>query len=84
MARLRTIALMVNGEPLSVDEGTSVAAALALRAVATRRSATGTPRHAYCGMGVCGECRVSIDGQPLRLGCMVLCRDGMRVAHDVL
>jgi succinate dehydrogenase/fumarate reductase-like Fe-S protein len=29
-------------------------------------------------MGVCQECRVSIDGQR-RLACQTLCRDGMQV-----
>jgi succinate dehydrogenase/fumarate reductase-like Fe-S protein len=35
-----------------------------------------------CGMGVCGECRVTIDGRPHRLGCQVICAPGMEIHRD--
>jgi succinate dehydrogenase/fumarate reductase-like Fe-S protein len=31
-----------------------------------------------CGMGICQECRVRVDGQ-VRLACQTLCVQGMRV-----
>ena len=46
---------------------------------ATRRSVTGAPRAPLCGMGICYECRVTIDGTPHRLSCQTLCADGMEV-----
>ena len=37
------------------------------------------PRSAYCMMGVCFECLVTIDDQPNQQACMTLVRPGMRV-----
>jgi succinate dehydrogenase/fumarate reductase-like Fe-S protein len=33
-------------------------------------------------MGVCGECRVAIDGHAHRLGCQSLCTPGMEIRTD--
>ncbi len=72
--------ITVNGAQLRVSPGTSVAAAVALAGVDTfRRSATGAPRGPLCGMGICFECRVELDGQPGVRSCMTTCRDGMKV-----
>lgn len=71
--------LILDGRPLSVAEGTSVAAALALGGDGCSRTAVGGQRRApLCGMGICQECRVTIDGRR-RLACQTLCREGMRV-----
>ncbi|MCP8464017.1 (2Fe-2S)-binding protein [Pseudomonas sp. ZM23] len=71
--------LFLDGRPLRVATGTTVAAALALGGDGTTRtSVSGQRRAPLCGMGVCQECRVSIDGQR-RLACQTLCRDGMQV-----
>jgi hypothetical protein len=50
---------------------------MAAEAWCTRRSVSGESRFAMCGMGQCQECRVTIDGVPHRLACMVRCREGM-------
>ncbi|SDH68287.1 2Fe-2S iron-sulfur cluster-binding protein [Pseudomonas panipatensis] len=71
--------LFLDGQPLRVAAGTTVAAALALAGDGcSRTSLSGQRRAPVCGMGVCQECRVNIDGQR-RLACQTLCRDGMRV-----
>lgn len=71
--------IIVNDCPTPVPDGVTVAAALAIAGLAhTRNSVTGMPRGPVCGMGVCHECRVSIDGVR-RLACQTLVRDGMRV-----
>ena len=79
---IATVTLQVNGRPLSVADGTSVAAALcvadATRTGITRRSVRGEPRAPFCGMGVCQECRVQIDGRR-RLACQTRCENGMVV-----
>ena len=77
------ITLSVNTRSLPVPPGISVAAALA-RAGETgfRRSVTGEPRGPVCGMGICFECRVTINGQAQQRSCQVLCREGMRVETD--
>jgi D-hydroxyproline dehydrogenase subunit gamma len=71
--------LILDGRPLQVAPGTTVAAALMLGGDGTSRtSVSGQRRAPVCGMGICQECRVTIDGQR-RLACQTLCRDGMRV-----
>jgi predicted molibdopterin-dependent oxidoreductase YjgC len=71
--------LVLDGRPLRVAAGTTVAAALALGGDGTARtSVNGQRRAPLCGMGICQECRVEIDGLR-RLACQTLCRDGMRV-----
>ena len=74
------IHLTVDGRGIEVEAGTTVAAALAIAGVSgSRLSVTGEPREALCGMGVCQECRVTIDGRAHALACQTLCRDGQRV-----
>ncbi len=58
------------------------AALLGAGIVATRRSVSGEPRGLVCGMGICFECRVTVDGQPYRLACRTPCADGMEVSTD--
>ena len=78
------IALTVDGHALEVRAGTLVAAAveLALPGRGARVAPGGARRQPLCGMGVCGECRVTVDGQAHRLGCQILCADGMEIRTD--
>jgi D-hydroxyproline dehydrogenase subunit gamma len=72
--------IVVDGERVPVVAGTTVAAALFNNGVsAFRRSVSGEPRTPVCCMGVCFECRVTIDGRPHRRACMTVVADGMRV-----
>ena len=73
----------VNGRPLDVHCGTLVAVAVYLAGETSfRRSVTGEPRAPLCGMGICHECRVRVDGVPHVKSCQVLCDDGMRIETD--
>ncbi len=78
-----SITLTVNGVPITVQAGTVVAVAV-IRAGQTtfRKSATGQARGPLCGMGICFECRVTVDGQPHVRSCQVVCRNGMDVHTD--
>jgi hypothetical protein len=74
------VSIFIDGTPLTVPAFTTVAAALALHDVrASRRSVTGEARAVLCGMGVCQECRVTIDGRAHTLGCQIACRDDIRI-----
>jgi len=74
----------IDGRAVRVPPGTLVAAALEIDrpGAGTRRAPRGQHRQAFCGMGVCGECRVAIDGQAHRLGCQVTCAPGMEIRRD--
>ncbi|PPT90910.1 (2Fe-2S)-binding protein [Xanthomonas theicola] len=74
--------LQVNGRAVDVLPGSSVAAAVAQVAVHVRRSRSGQPRAPLCGMGVCSECRVRIDGVAQLRACITPVRDGMQVWTD--
>jgi NADPH-dependent 2,4-dienoyl-CoA reductase/sulfur reductase-like enzyme len=79
-----------NGAPFTFDfEGVAVeawageslgAALLSAGIVGLRTTARGEPRGLYCGMGVCGECRVMVDGVARR-ACMTAASHGQRVAR---
>jgi predicted molibdopterin-dependent oxidoreductase YjgC len=76
------VTLIVNGTPLAVPRGTTVAVAVALQGVACRRSVSGERRAPLCGIGICFECRVEIDGRPHCRSCQILCAAGMKVRTD--
>ena len=74
------VRVKVNGAPVEVHEGSTVAAAVILAGeTAFRRSVRGEPRGPLCGMGICFECRVTVDGAPHVRSCQTLCRDGMQI-----
>ena len=78
------IHLTVNGIPVTVPAGSMVSTAVALAgASAYRRSVTGEPRGPLCGMGICFECRVTIDGRAHVRSCQTICAPGMEVRTDV-
>ena len=78
-----TVRLLVNGVAVEMPAGSMVSAAV-LKTGATlfRRSVTGEPRGPLCGMGICVECRVTIDGEAHCRSCQTICRDGMDVHTD--
>lgn len=73
------ITLTLNGEAVRVAPGTTVAAAVLLAGSPARISITGEPRAPLCGMGICYECRVTINGVPHQKSCQILCERGMDV-----
>lgn len=78
--REASVQIRVDGEPAEVPANVTLAAALLnLGRQAFRRSVRGEPRGPVCGMGVCFECRVEVDGVPHRRACMEPVREGMDV-----
>jgi sarcosine oxidase subunit alpha len=76
----RSVSILIDGRLLEVPEGITVAAALLNAGEdAFRDSVTGAPRGPLCGMGICFECRVTIDGVPARRACLEPVVGGMRV-----
>jgi predicted molibdopterin-dependent oxidoreductase YjgC len=77
------VRLTVNDVPVSVPAGTMVAAAVLEAGVTMfRRSVSGEARGPLCGMGICFECRVSIDGVAHVRSCQTICENGMDVRTD--
>jgi D-hydroxyproline dehydrogenase subunit gamma len=77
------ISVRINGASVQVAQGTSVAAAILNSGCAIfRRSVSGRPRGPLCGMGICFECRVTIDNIAHRRSCQILCCEGMEVRTE--
>ena len=73
----------VDGRMIAVPEGSTVAAAVLLSGTNRfRRSVSGEARGPLCGMGICFECRVTIDGNEHARSCQILCQEGMSIRTD--
>ena len=78
-----SISIRVNGHNLMVQPGTIVAAAVALAGISRFRSSIiGGARGPLCGMGICMECRVTINGRGHCRSCQTLCEEDMEVTTD--
>lgn len=70
----------INKTLISVEPGTTVAAAILNAGVDHfRTSVTGSERGPLCGMGICFECRVTINGISNQRSCTLLAENGMEV-----
>ncbi len=78
-----SLAIFLNGKQLTVPAGSTVAAAVSIGGhTPFRRSVSGEPRGPLCGMGICFECRVTVDGVPHVKSCQRLCKSGMQISTD--
>jgi D-hydroxyproline dehydrogenase subunit gamma len=77
------INLRINNQEISLVEGSTVATAIfASDAKLFRRSVSGEPRFPVCGMGICFECRVTIDSVKHQKSCQILAENGMTIETD--
>jgi predicted molibdopterin-dependent oxidoreductase YjgC len=75
--------IRVNGRPVNIPAGTVVAAAIARAGLSRfRSSVSGQSRGPLCGMGICMECCVTINGRLFCRSCQILCEEGMEVVSD--
>jgi predicted molibdopterin-dependent oxidoreductase YjgC len=77
----KAIAFSFDGRPLLGRDGDTIAAALLANGIERFRShpVSGEARSAYCLMGVCFECLVTVDGVGNRQACMTLLGENMVV-----
>ena len=84
--RGKRVRLRVDGRPITAYSGETVFAALLAEGIKSLRQPSKgqaeTGRGGFCGMGVCQECRVMVDGLPDQRACMIEVRDGMEVVTD--
>jgi hypothetical protein len=84
-----TVRIFFENQVLELNDGITLAAALAQRgasevvgACGTRRSVSGEWRAPFCGMGTCFECRVTVDGVQHQRSCQIIVRNGMEVRRE--
>jgi thioredoxin reductase len=72
------------GKPLEGRYGESLAAALVSAGIlGFRETSRGEARGIFCGMGVCQDCLVEVDGRPNRRACMTKLERPVAVRREV-
>ena len=75
-----SVTIDLNGMPVTAYLGESVATVLLSEEVFAMRTTTlGEPRGVFCGMGVCFDCLVVVDGKPNTRACMTWVKAGMNI-----
>lgn len=83
LERGQQVGVTLDGQPVIAYEGESVAALLFAEGItATRVTRGGEPRGVYCGIGVCFDCLVVVDGVPNTRACVTWVREGMTVERQ--
>lgn len=78
-----TVNLTINNTAVRVEAGTTIAAAVFIAETDLfRRSISGEVRKPLCGMGICYECRVEINGIKQQKSCQTLVEEGMNILTD--
>ena len=74
-----------DGEKINAISGQSVAAALLAENVRTLRKTrfNNNERGVFCGIGVCFDCLVVIDGVTNQRACLIEAKPGMKVQTQV-
>jgi D-hydroxyproline dehydrogenase subunit alpha len=68
------------GQPVPAERGDTIGAALArVERLALGVGPSGDPRGLYCGIGVCFECVVDVEGVGRVRSCLQRAEPGMRV-----
>ncbi|WP_420343245.1 2Fe-2S iron-sulfur cluster-binding protein [Paenirhodobacter sp.] len=76
------VRITLDGVEMEVAAGLPLTEILQARAPGWRRSPRlAAPRGAFCGMGLCGECAVEVDGLWAR-ACLLRSRAGMVVRTE--
>jgi D-hydroxyproline dehydrogenase subunit gamma len=86
LPRGEVVTVTVNGKPVRAHRGASVHAALLAAGLRALRKSHRLydPRGVFCGMGVCYECLVTINGQPNQRACMRLVEPDMEILTDAV
>jgi predicted molibdopterin-dependent oxidoreductase YjgC len=71
-------AFTFDGRPVAFADGQSVGAALVAAGTLAWRTTrvAGRPRGLFCGIGVCFDCLVEVDGRPDQRACLTPATDG--------
>jgi D-hydroxyproline dehydrogenase subunit gamma len=79
---IESFIIKVNRIDVRVTAETSVAAAMIMAGEPCRTSVHGEPRGPLCGMGICMECRATVNGTRHQRTCKVTCVPGMEVVTE--
>jgi D-hydroxyproline dehydrogenase subunit gamma len=69
----------MNGMPFQVPKGCTVAVAISIADLTCRTSVSGEERGPLCAMGICFECRATVNGMAHTRTCQLLCEPAMDI-----
>lgn len=77
------VRLRFDGVEIAALAGETIAAALAANdIIAVREARSGAPRGPFCGMGVCFDCLVTVNGRPNQRACLTKVAPGMEILSE--
>jgi hypothetical protein len=78
------ITITFDGQPIRAFAEDSVGAALTRAGMRSWRTTRrkGRPRGLFCGIGVCYDCLLTVDGAANQRACLVPAVDGMELNSD--
>ncbi len=82
-SRQDRVSILVNGLQVRAYAGETVHAALLAGGFQALRLAGQEPRGIFCGMGVCYDCLITVNGRSRQRACMTLVHDQMEIELDV-
>jgi sarcosine oxidase, subunit alpha len=79
--REKPLKVMLNGQSVDAYEGETIAAVLLAAGIRTFRHTQKNKqsRSIFCGMGICYECLVTVDGVHAVRACVTQVTDGMKI-----
>ena len=85
LERGEAFSIVVNGQTVAAYPGESIATVLAAAGHRVFRTtdAGNSPRGIFCGMGICFDCLVTVNGLPNQRACMTEAREGSEVRTNV-
>lgn len=84
VARGPSVEIDVDGRPVRAYLGETIAGVFLAEGVGPFRTTDvrKQPRGYYCGMGICFECLVRVDGERNVRACMTPVREGMKIERE--
>jgi sarcosine oxidase subunit alpha len=75
------IVVHVDGQTVTACKGETITAVLLVEGIRTFRhtAKAGEPRSIFCGMGICYDCLVTVDGVPNVRACVTPVVEGMAI-----
>lgn len=79
--RGQPISLQVDGQLVSAYEGETIAGVLFAegRRILRHTMQDGRPRSIFCGIGICYDCLVTVNGTPNVRACVTLVTENMKI-----
>ncbi len=77
--------IYIDGQSCPVEEGELLAVVLLRQPepLFRKHPVDGSPRAAFCMMGVCFECLVEVNGIGNQQACMIRVEDGMKIKRSL-